>query len=190
MKLAKLLLIVSFLGLAACSKQHPEPNIELIQDMMESPAIKAQEYDENSPNHSGMRLPAENTVPQGFVPYKYGVDVDRASKENKNPIAGQNSQEILMTGQKFYETNCMACHGMQGQGGMKDNSIGEKMALKPPSLLSEKIHDYNDARIYHIISKGQGVMGPYESHIPQAYRWQVVNYIRHLQSNSAKTATK
>jgi hypothetical protein len=28
---------------------------------------------------------------------------------------------------------------------------------------------------------GQGVMGPYASHIPQKYRWQVVNYIRHLQ---------
>jgi len=24
-------------------------------------------------------------------------------------------------------------------------------------------------------------MGPYASHIPQKYRWQVVNYIRHLQ---------
>ena len=190
MKSANIILSLAAMGLMACSEQHPEPNIELIQDMMESPAIKAQEYDETSPNHSGARVPPENTVPQGFTPYKYGVDVERATKENHNPIAGQDSQEILMTGQKYFETNCMVCHGMHGQGGMTGNSIGEKMALKPPSLLSEKIRDYNDARIYHIISKGQGVMGPYESHIPQAYRWQVVNYIRHLQADSKKIVTK
>ena len=109
MKSANIILSLAAIGLMACSEQHPEPNIELIQDMMESPAIKAQEYDETSPNHSGARVPPENTVPQGFIPYKYGVDVERATKENHNPIAGQDTQEILMTGQKYFETNCWFC---------------------------------------------------------------------------------
>jgi mono/diheme cytochrome c family protein len=177
---------VGSLGLMSCSGTHSEPNIEVIQDMMDQPSIKAQEYDETSPNHSGMRVPPEGTVPQGFTPYKYGNDVERAAKENKNPLEGQNSQEVIMTGQKFFETNCMVCHGMHGQGGEQGNSIGEKMARKPPSLLSDKVRAFTDGQIYHIISKGQGVMGPYESHIPQAYRWQVVNYIRQLQKNATK----
>ncbi len=186
MNAGKIILALAVLGLFGCSGQHSETNIEIVQDMMDQPSIKAQEFDETSPNHSGMRVPPENTVPQGFTPYKYGMDVERATKENHNPIAGQETQEVLMTGQKFFETNCAVCHGMRGQGGVEGNSIGEKMALKPPSLLSDKVRAFNDARIYHIISKGQGVMGPYESHIPQAYRWQVVNYVRQLQKKATK----
>lgn len=186
MKAAQLILVLAFFGLVGCSNEHAEPNIEIVQDMMDQPSIKAQEYDETSPNHSGVRVPPENTVPQGFVPYKYGADVERATRENRNPIAGQETQEILMTGQKYYETSCRVCHGMQGEGGLQNNSVGEKMALKPPSLLTDKVRALNDARLYHIITKGQGMMGPYESHIPQVYRWQVVNYVRQLQKKATK----
>ena len=176
----KLFLFSAVALLTACSSEK-HPNVELIQDMMDQPAIKAQEYDEGSPDHRGMRVPPENTVPQGFTPYRYNAE---NAKDNKNPIAGQDSEEVLMVGMKYYETNCMVCHGMHGEGGEKDNSIGEKMARKPPSLVSARVRGFPDGQIYHIISKGVGVMGPYESHIPQAYRWQVVNYIRHLQKEA------
>lgn len=177
----KKIIIAAFL-LSACSGGS-QPNVELVQDMQESPAIKAQEYDAGSPDHRGMRVPPENTVPQGFTPYKYGIDFEKA-RENKNPLAGNDSQEVMMVGLKYFETNCMVCHGSHGEGGEQNNSIGEKMARKPPPLISAKIKNYTDGQIYHIITKGVGVMGPYESHIPQAYRWQVVNYIRHLQKET------
>ncbi len=171
-----------FVALPGCGKDHTKPNIELIQDMMESPAIKPQEYDETSPNHSGMRVPPEGTQPVGFVPYKYAKSFEEAAK-NKNPLAGDFSEETLKIGLKFFHTNCLLCHGAAGQGG-DNSSIGQKMTLKPPSLLSEKITKWTDGQIYHVISMGQGVMGPYASHIPQKYRWQVVNYVRHLQKES------
>ncbi len=167
--------------LSGCT-DHSKPNVELIQDMMESPAIDAQEYDETSPNHSGMRLPPEGTQPLGYVPYRYAKDIEGAAG-NKNPIAGDFSEETLKVGIKFYETNCTICHGEKGQGGEK-LSVGEKMALKPPSLLSPKIRGWSDGTLYHVITMGQGVMGPYASHIPQQYRWQVVNYIRTLQKEN------
>lgn len=179
-----LILVVSIFMLTnlGCSKDHSKPNIELIQDMMESPAIKPQEYDENSPNHSGMRVPPVGTQPLGFVPYKYANSFEDATK-NKNPLAGDFSEETLKVGLKFFQTNCLLCHGSAGEGG-ENSSIGQKMALKPPSLLSEKIKKWTDGQIYHVITMGQGVMGPYASHIPQAYRWQVVNYVRHLQKEA------
>ena len=177
-----LVLSVFMLTTLGCSKDHSRPNIELIQDMMESPAIKPQEYDENSPNHSGMRVPPVGTQPLGFVPYKYATSFEDATK-NKNPLSADFSEETLKVGLKFYQTNCLLCHGSAGEGG-ENSSIGQKMALKPPSLLSEKINKWTDGQIYHVISMGQGVMGPYASHIPQAYRWQVVNYVRHLQKEA------
>lgn len=164
---------------SACSGGS-KPNVELIQDFMESPAIKAQEYDEASPNHAGMRVPPEHTVPVGFKPYKYANDVDLADKELKNPIAGDMSEEQLLVGQKYYTTQCTVCHGAQGEGGA-NLVTATKMPLKPPAVTSDKVKAWTDAHIYHVITMGQGVMGPYASHIPQKYRWQVVNYIRHLQ---------
>ncbi len=168
----RLFLLMSLMAaaLTGCSDKS-QPNIELIQDMMESPAIKPQE--------PGMREPAKNTVPVGFTPYQWGTNLDEAIKENRNPMAGQMTEDVLRVGQKFFETHCMVCHGMHGEGG-EATVVAQKMALKPPSLVSDKVKAMSDQQVYHIITMGQGVMKGYNHHIPAKYRWQVVNYIRHL----------
>ena len=165
-------------ALSSCGPSGNKPNVELMQDMMVQEADKPQNYDDFFSDHMASRVPPEHTVPVGFKPYKYGTNFDSANKENKNPMSGDVSAETLMVGQKFYETQCMACHGMSGKG---DGPVGAKMPLKPPSLISDKIKGWNDGGIYHVISMGQGVMGGYATHIPQESRWQVVNYIRQLQ---------
>ncbi|MNT30857.1 hypothetical protein D3C72_1666710 [compost metagenome] len=60
------------------------------------------------------------------------------------------------------------------------------MSLKPPALLTDKVKAWPDGHLYHVITVGQGVMGPYASHIPQSVRWQVVNYIRFLEKQDTK----
>ncbi len=178
----KWLLILPFL--TACSFDKSKPNIELIQDFMESPALKAQEYDATAPNNSAMRLPPDNTVPRGFKPYAFAKDYEGALKQ-VNPLAGDMSESVLNVGMKYYNTNCMVCHGTHGEGSEK-SSVSQLMALKPPTLLSDKIRNWSDGNIFHVVTMGQGVMGPYASHIPARYRWQVVNYIRHLQKQDKK----
>jgi len=177
-----ILVAATALALTACGAKGNNPNVEIIQDMMESPAIKAQEYDESSLNHSGMRVPPEKTAPVGFHPYKYKGDIEGGSK-NPNPLAGNLNQDVMFVGQKYYETNCMVCHGQKGAGN-PDSNVVKNMALKPPSIITDKVKGWTDGHLYHVISEGQGVMGPYASHIPQASRWQVVNYIRFLQKES------
>ncbi len=187
MKLTAGMAAVGFaaMALSSCGPRGNKPNVEIIQDMMESPAIKAQEYDEESPHHSGMRVPPEGTAPVGFEPYKYATDIEGASKNLKNPLAGKFDEETLMVGQKFYETNCAVCHGLKGEGGEAAKStVSAKMALKPPAVVSDKVKGWPDGHLYHVITMGQGVMGPYASHVPQKYRWQVVNYIRFLEKQS------
>jgi mono/diheme cytochrome c family protein len=183
MKSSKIILLaVAALAFTGCGAKDDRTNVELIQDMMESPAIKAQEYDETSPNHSGMRVPPEHTAPVGFIPYKYKGDLDGGSK-NVNPLAGNATQDVLLVGQKYFETNCMVCHGQKGQGN-PDSNVVKNMPLKPPALTTDKIKGWTDGHIYHVITEGQGMMGPYASHVPQAYRWQLVNYIRFLQKET------
>ena len=150
--------------------------------MMKTPALKPQTYDEGSPNHSSMRVPPKGTKPVGFEPYKYAEDYDGAVK-NPNPIAGQMSEEILKVGAKYYETQCAVCHGFHGEGGDK-SPVGSKMNKIPPSLHSDKVKSWTDGQVYHVITMGQGLMGAYASHVPQKYRWQVVNYIRFLEKQN------
>lgn len=165
-------------GLSACGPRGNEPNVEIIQDMMEQPAVRAQRYDPWFKDGMSSLVPPTGTQPIGFTPYKYATDVNAAEKELKNPMAGDQSAATLLTGQKYFNTNCMACHGQQGHG---DGPVSKKYPLKIPALTSDKVRGWPDAHIFHVITVGQGMMGPYASHIPQQYRWQVVNYIRHLQ---------
>jgi mono/diheme cytochrome c family protein len=168
--------------ISACGPSGNSPNVELLQDMMVQPAVKAQRYDEYFKNGISELVPPEHTAPVGFKPYIYGFDADRAEKEIKNPIKGDMSEVVLAVGQKYFETQCMVCHGPRGAG---DGPVAPKFpAIKPPPMLSAKIRGWTDERIYHTITVGQGLMGPYASHVPQAYRWQVVNYIRFLQKNN------
>lgn len=178
MKTLRISLLALFIGgLVACNGGK-EPNVELIQDMQESPAVRSQEYDLFFEDKAGgARVPPANTVPVGFKAYKPGFDPALA-KADRNPLAGDMSDSVLITGQKYFETNCAVCHGTSGRG---DGPVAAKMPNKPPSLVSDKVKGWADGQIYQVITMGQGTMGPYASHIPQADRWQVVNYIRHLQ---------
>jgi mono/diheme cytochrome c family protein len=180
-------IILSALGvLSACHFDKSQPNFDLIQDMMESPAIKPQEYDPSTPNHISGREPGKGTVPVGFVSEPLD-DLAVAEKEIRNPIAGDMSKDVLLTGQRYFQVQCALCHGTHGEGGVEAKSpISEKMALKPPPLVNDKINGWSDTHIYYVISRGQGMMGPYANHVPQKDRWQVVNYIRHLQKNNKK----
>jgi mono/diheme cytochrome c family protein len=181
------LLAVGLIGLFAVSGCNSgpsdKPNVELVQDMMDSPSIKAQEYDEDSEAGRGMRVPPEHTAPIGFERYKYAGDAAAAEANLVNPIKGSDDPSLMMKGQRNYETHCLVCHGPAGLG---DGPVASKMALKPPPLVSDKVRNWKDGHIYHIIREGQGLMGPYASHIPSPQnRWAVVNYVRHLQQVNA-----
>lgn len=176
-----LTIFIALLAVVGCGPKGNQANIELIQDMMEQESIKPQEHDEFFKNGISSLVPPENTQPVGFTPYKYGLNVEQAARENKNPMAGQMTMDVLLTGQKYFETNCAVCHGYKGLG---DGPVASKYPLKIPQLVSDKVKNWTDGNIYHVITMGQGTMGPYASHIPQKYRWQVVNYIRHLQKTN------
>lgn len=156
-----------------------EPNIELIQDMMDQPALKPQDYEPHSPTKGASRLPPEKTVPVGYKPYPYHQDPAAAEKNLKNPFSGQMTPEVLDLGRAKYETYCAVCHGYTGAG---DGPVAPKMALKPPPLVTDRQKAYNDGRLYHIITDGQGVMSSYANQIfDERDRWAIVNYIRSLQ---------
>ncbi len=169
------------LTIVSCSDEK-RPNVELIQDMMETESIKTQEGDASNPHGRAMRVPPKGTVPRGFTPYKYKDNIEGANR-NKNPLRGKMTPQILKRGRKYYEIACAVCHGHTGKG---DGTVSKKWPLPMPKLISKKVRNYTDGRIYHVISEGQGLMGSYRNIVPAEFRWELVNYVRNLQKQNSE----
>jgi mono/diheme cytochrome c family protein len=167
--------------LVGCNGSKNQTNVELIQGMMDQISVKAQDWDPQLDGKSGMRLPPEGTIPRNKKYYKY-TDPIQAERGLKNPLRGESGPEVITLGKMRYDIACAVCHGAAGDG---TGPVAAKMPVKPPSLLSEKVRDFKDGRIFHIITKGQGLMGNYANQIiNERDRWAVVNYIRNLQKNA------
>ena len=112
-------------------------------------------------------------------PYPYHLDYQAAEQNLKNPYAGENRPDILHRG-RYFNIYCSVCHGEGGQG---DGLVAGKMTVvKPPSLLTPQVQAYSDARLFHILTDGQGLMSGYERQISdENNRWAIVNYLRSLQ---------
>lgn len=168
--------VIFFLG---CGPTKNKPNVDIIQDMMEQPALKAQDFMPHDKSKSSMRVPPEGSWPQNVKPYLYKGKPEEASKQ-ANPFSGDVSPEFVKLGERHFNNYCSLCHGPAGLG---DGQIAEKfVGVKPPSLVTDKAKAYTDGRIFHIITEGQGIMGSYIYQMPnEKDRWAVVNYLRSLQ---------
>jgi mono/diheme cytochrome c family protein len=166
--------ILSVLGgfLGGCYVKHSKPYYVYAPDMHYSVALKAQEEGAN-------RSPVEGTVPRDFRPYSF-VTIDEA-KANLNPLP--RNKDTLLTGKSLYNTYCIVCHGQYGEGdgnvvAMKD--WPRPLYPRPPSLQSDKVRDYKDGQIFHVITMGQNLMPSYAEKLNEEERWSVVHYVRAL----------
>lgn len=177
-----LTVILAAWSLVACNAGKNQTNIELIQDMMDQISVKSQDWDPAREGQGTAMVPPEGTVPRGHKPYKYQTDPIGAENNLKNPLSSDMTPAVLEVGKYNYEIYCMVCHGPNGTG---NGPVAPKMALKPPSLLTDKVRNFKDGRIYHIITAGQGVMGAYSTQITDSKaRWAIVNYVRTLQNKA------
>ena len=145
--------------------------------------------------------PVAGTIPRGHYPYPFlparPVDPEAAKKADEEMalraeaalVAGgpdiappfhqpKPDRPMLDLGKKRFETYCFVCHGKHGMG---DGPVAAKGFPAPPNLLEQKVRDLSDARIFHVITAGQGAMPSYAPQLPPAERWSVVYYLRALQ---------
>ena len=135
------------------------------------------------------RLGIPRNTPPGTVPVT-GGEVDWSAEwavantttadKQLNPTNGIPTAR----GDTLYHTFCAVCHGVAGAG---DGPVGPKVAA--PSLLTPRAIGYTDGYLDSITRYGRGIMGKYGDKITeQDDRWQVVNYVRQLQSAVAPAA--
>lgn len=85
----------------------------------------------------------------------------------------------LENGHKAYQINCAVCHGdlADGNGGLKQLNPAYGIA---PSLVTPMTTARTDGYIFGMMRNGRNLM-PSFNRIPEAVRWDIVNYLRGLQ---------
>lgn len=169
------------LTVAACTSSQP-PLDYIGPNMVKGPSIKAQRADcrmdaESKDPHCirGMRVPPKGSIPHNYEPYAYPEDPERAGKMLKNPL--RPTKAILQRGLILFNTYCAVCHGATGDG---SGYIVPKFP-QPPTLYSEKVTNWSDGRIFHVITRGQNLMPSYASQVSADERWAIVHFVRALQ---------
>lgn len=122
----------------------------------------------------GMRKPVNGTVARGFIPYPF-MGQTEPKEVLTNPLLP--TEKVLALGKKKFLTFCSPCHGNFAEG---DSRLRGQFP-NPPSLHSDKVRNYPDGRIYHIITNGQNSMPSYSYQVTRDERWAIVNYVRILQ---------
>jgi len=143
--------------------------------MMEQQKLNPQHTSSVFADGFGMRQPVEGTIARGFLPYPYKGAPETAEANLFNPLPISNA--VLELGEKKYDSYCSPCHGYHGEG---DSRLRGQFP-NPPSLHSEKVRNWKDGRLYHIIVDGQNIMPGYSTQLTEDERWSVVHYIRVLQ---------
>jgi mono/diheme cytochrome c family protein len=153
-----------------------QPTMEFMPDMSYGPRLAAQREDPLRPGQPVMRNPVPGTVPRGYTPYRFAqADTAEAMAALTNPLP--RTADVLGRGQRVYMTYCVVCHGPKGDG---QGYIVPKFPM-PPALFSDKVRNWPDGRIFHIITRGQNLMPSYASQILPEDRWAAIHYVRALQ---------
>jgi mono/diheme cytochrome c family protein len=172
--LLKQIIILSLLatGASGCYLKHAKPYYVYAPDMHYSMSLQ--------PEKEGtMRQPVRGTIPRGFRPYSL-LTMDEA-KLHLNPLP--RDKETLMHGKQLFNVYCIVCHGQYGEGdGLVVAKPGWPRPLfaRPPTLQSDKIRDYKDGQIFHVMTMGQNLMPSYAEKLDNDERWAIVHYIRVL----------
>jgi mono/diheme cytochrome c family protein len=166
------------LALAGCSAEGDRPGMQVLPGMVDSGTVHA--FDE-SPLHPGspaMLLPPAGTAPLGSRVFEYGpglAEAQRAGRELTNPL--EPTEANLARGKQVFENVCFTCHGLGGEG---DGPIIGRFP-NPPSLLAPHARALADGQMFHVITRGQGIMPPHAAQVVPEDRWKAILYVRSLQ---------
>lgn len=168
----RLAALIPVLGLGAC---------EWFSDFKRQPTISTWEVVGDSTRPS--RANPQNSVPFGgsaVSGFQISYSGLPATLDSFNVLVNPTpaSDASIENGHKYYQINCVPCHGDAGMG---DGPV-TKYGMPGIALLSDVTRGRTDGYIFGMIRNGRGLMPPY-NRIEEMDRWDVVNYLRGLQGS-------
>ena len=102
------------------------------------------------------------------TPSAWRAHVPEKDRTTTDPLP--QSPDNAAAGRELYHRNCAACHGDDGQG------RGRK-----PALHGERMQSTTDGELFWLLRNGSLAHGmPSWSRLPEAERWQLIQYLRTL----------
>ncbi len=158
------------LGLGAC---------EWFSDFKRQPTLSTWEVVGDSTRPS--RGNPQNSVPlggTGVSGFQISYSALPATIDSFNVLVNPSAatDASIENGYKYYQINCVPCHGDSGMG---DGPV-TKYGMPGIALVTDVTKARSDGYLYGMIRNGRGLMPPY-NRIEDMDRWDVVNYLRGLQ---------
>ncbi|MGV3772848.1 MAG: c-type cytochrome [Verrucomicrobiales bacterium] len=171
-------LVVGFAGFRGEISR--KPGIEVFPDMDRQPKIRPQKPSSFFADGKASRLPVEGTVARGshFIESEFttGMVAGTTNYVAWNPM--QVTEQLMLRGKQRYDINCLPCHGAIGDG----NGITKKFGMAVvANLHDQRIVEMGDGEMFHVITHGRNLMGPYGPNVVVEDRWAIVAYVRALQ---------
>ncbi len=142
--------------------------------MLDQPRLDPQRRDSYFKDDLGMRMPVAGTVARGYMPYTVKTEDEAAVLVNPLP----RTESVLKTGRQEFVTYCTPCHGILGDG---VPTLTAAYGAKPANLVADKVREYPDGKIHHVIIMGKNAMPSYAAELTDDERWAVVHYVRVLE---------
>ena len=97
---------------------------------------------------------------------------------SENPVEADDIS--ISRGETLYAINCVMCHGTTGEG---TGQVAALLANKPANLTSIITQSKTDGILFTTITNGvEGKMPPMVENLTVRDRWDVINYIRTLET--------
>ncbi|UKM65746.1 cytochrome c [Flavobacteriaceae bacterium GSB9] len=180
--LIKIVTIAVVLVAVSCNKS-TAPNYQFMPNMYESAGYET--YGEAAfPNGVEAQLPAEGSIPRGFVPFDIENTTEGYTLAKTTLTSPLDSTSVdLERGKELYDIYCGICHGNKGDG--QGNLVKREKILGIPSY-DDAGRAITEGSIYHTIYYGKNAMGSYANQLNEEERWQVVSYVLKLKADLEK----
>ncbi len=122
--------------------------------------------------------PVANSVPTTGIEPPISSRITERMKAGlrlRNPV--EATPRSVHNGKVLFRIYCELCHGAQGRG---DGPMVGKV-MPSSNLHAERIRNQKDGYLYATIRSGGLVMPAYQHALSTTERWDIVNYVRHLQ---------
>jgi len=177
---AAAVLALAVTALTGCSNfPSRQPPIWVWWDMKKQDKYKPQAESAFFADGRTSRAPVEGAVAQELYrpdsAFSTGINPD-GTYVARNPLP--ITKETLAEGQRKFDIYCAPCHDRTGSG---RGIVPAKAVWVPGNLHDERIVNFVDGELYHVIANGRRSMPGYRYQISEKDRWAIVAYIRALQ---------
>ncbi|ALM08900.1 cytochrome C [Sediminicola sp. YIK13] len=172
------------LSVASCSDKNSR-NYQYMPNMYVPVGYETYEKVDFLPRQMEAQLPADNTIPRGWMPYEFenGPEGKDLAKLQASPLDSLQTEDNMKVGMELYNIYCAICHGEKGNG--VGTLVEREKILGVPSY-DDAARNISVGGTYHTIYYGLNSMGSYAGQLNHKERWQVAEYVMKLKQDLTK----